>query len=250
MKEQTFLITPIKFFVLALAMVFTIPACDDDDDDVDRKTFTVTIQNVSNASTLQVGALPDRTVPLSPGVWAVYDDTDESLFDLDQEANLATERQAEEGMNDMKHADLNAATWVEDNGQFASSGGADGQIIGSGESVSFTFDAEPGDHLQFMTMFGQSNDWFYAFSGNGLDLFNGDDPISGDVTSQIALYDAGTELDELPGLGLTQKVDHPASIDIGPGDPVDAIKLATSRHTTFVIPATNSVIKVSVVSEN
>jgi len=248
MKEQTFLITPIKFFILALAIVFTIPACDDDDDNTDRKSFTVTIQNVSTTSTLQVGALPDRTVPLSPGVWAVYESG--SMFEADHEANLATERQAEEGMPDMKHNDLTTADWVEDNGQFASSGGADGQIIGAGESVSFTFDAEPGDHLQIMTMFGQSNDWFYAFNGGGLDLFNGDDPISGDVTSQIALYDAGTELDELPGFGLTQKVDHPASIEVGLSDPVDAIKVATSRHTNFIIPATNSVIRVSVVSEN
>ena len=248
MKEQTFLITPIKFLIMALAIVFTFPACDDDDDNNDRKSFTVTIQNVSTTSTLQVGALPDRTVPLSPGVWAVYESG--SLFDVDQQANLATERQAEEGMPDIKTTDLNNADWIQVNGEFASSGGADGQIIGAGESVSFSFDAEPGDQLQFMTMFGQSNDWFYAFDSGGLDLFNGDDPVDGDVTTKVVLFDAGTELDELPGMGLTQKVDHPGTIDVGLVDPVDAIKVAITRHTTFTIPATSSVIRVTVDSHD
>ena len=247
MQKQTFLRTPIKFMIMAMTLAFFTTACDDDDDDVDTKSFTVTIQNVSTTTTLELGASPDRTAPLSPGVWAVYESG--SLFELDQQANLATERQAEEGMSDMKDDELDAANWVRSNGEFASSGGADGAIIGSGESVSFTFNAEPGDHLQIMTMFGQSNDWFYAFSGNGLDLFNGDDPINGDVTSSIVLYDAGTEMDEFPGFGLTQKVDHLTTIDIGPVDPVDAIKVAASRHTTFNIPTASSVIKVTVVSE-
>ena len=247
MKKNSFLITPIKFLILAMTMVISFTACDDDDDDDDRRSFTVTIQNVSNATTLQAGALPDRTAPLSPGLWAVYDSG--NVFELDQQADQGIERQAEEGMPGTKTSELNNASWVHSNGEFSSTGGADGAIIGSGEAVSFTFNAEPGDHLQIMTMFGQSNDWFYAFNGDGLDLFNGDDPVSGDVTSHITLYDAGTELDEPLGLGLTQKVDHPTTIDVGAADPVDAIKVASSRHTTFTIPATNSVIKVTVVSE-
>ena len=247
MKEQTFLKTPIKFIIMAMSLAMFTTACDDDDDDVDTKSFTVTIQNVSTSTTLELGASPDRTVPLSPGVWAVYESG--SLFELNQQANLATERQAEEGMPGMKTDDLNDANWVRSNGEFASSGGTDGSIIGAGESVSFTFNAEPGDHLQIMTMFGQSNDWFYAFNGNGLDLFNGDDPINGDVTSSIELYDAGTELDELPGFGLTQKVDHQTTINIGPVDLVNSIKVAASRHTTFNIPGKSSVIKVTIATE-
>ena len=98
-------------------------------------------------------------------------------------------------------------------------------------------------------MFGQSNDWFYAFSSGGLSLFNGDNPIDGDQSGHLILYDAGTELDEMPGLGVTQKPDHPNTIDVGPPDLVDTITNAMSRHTSFIIPATNSVIKITITAE-
>jgi hypothetical protein len=54
-------------------------------------------------------------------------------------------------------------------------------------------------------MFGQSNDWFYAPNESGITLFDGNGkPISGDVTSQIMLWNAGTEVDEEPGIGTNQ----------------------------------------------
>lgn len=247
MKLNNSLFYPLNIVMILFVMAIPFTACDDDNDIDDTRTFTVTIQNVSTAATLQPGALPDRTAPLSPGAWAVYDDG--SIFNLNQEANLAVERLAEEGMPDLITADLNAATWVEDNGEFSAPAGANGPVIGSGESVTFTFDANPGDQLQIMTMFGNSNDWFYAFGNGGLDLFDNDnDPVSGDVTAELELYDAGTELDEMPGLGVTQKPDHPTTINIGPVDPVDQIQIAAIRHSAFIIPATNSVIRVTVAS--
>jgi hypothetical protein len=185
---------------------------------------------------------------LSVGVWAVVEEG--TIFDLNQESSVAIERLAEEGSPTLMTAELILDEDVAESGEFSSSGGPDnGPLVAAGESVTFSFDADPGDVLQFMTMFGNSNDWFYAFGNDGLDLFNGDNAISGDQTSKIVLYDAGTELDEMPGLGLTQKPDHPNSVDIGPIDPVDMITNAMSRHTAFVIPATNAVIKVTVTSE-
>jgi hypothetical protein len=246
MKKSSSLIAQLKILVLLSLLSVSFIACDDDDDVVDTRTFTVVIENVSTATTLQPGAMPDRTAPISPGVWAVINTG--SLFQLDQMADEGTERIAEEGMTNVKTAELNGASWVDVNGEFSSPAGANGPVIGAGESATFTFDADPGQKLQIMTMFGQSNDWFYAFGGGGLDLFNGDDPIDGDVTSEIVLYDAGTELDEMPGLGLTQAPDHPGMINVGPVDPVDMIKIATSRHTTFVIPPTSGVLKVTITS--
>ena len=73
-----------------------------------------------------------------------------------------------------------------------------------GSSYTFTVDAVPGDMLSFGTMFVQSNDLFYAPSGNGIALFNGSLGVSGDVTSQIMLWDAGTESNERPGVGVNQ----------------------------------------------
>ncbi len=55
-------------------------------------------------------------------------------------------------------------------------------------------------------MFVQSNDWFYSFSGGiGLQPFNDETPVTGDVTSALELYDAGTEADTPPGTGPDQK---------------------------------------------
>ena len=51
---------------------------------------------------------------------------------------------------------------------------------------------------------GQSNDWFYAPAESGIDLFKNGKAISGDITSQIVLWDAGTEVDQEPGIGSDQ----------------------------------------------
>src|SRR5262245_65809728 len=54
-------------------------------------------------------------------------------------------------------------------------------------------------------MFAQSNDLFYAPREEGITLFDASGkPIAGDITSQILLWDAGTEVNEEPGLGPNQ----------------------------------------------
>ena len=70
--------------------------------------------------------------------------------------------------------------------------------------LDFTFTAKPGMHLSVITMFGQSNDWFYALSHRGIELFKNGKAISGDITSEFMLYDAGTEVNEEPGIGPNQ----------------------------------------------
>ena len=59
--------------------------------------------------------------------------------------------------------------------------------------------------LTFATMFVQSNDWFWAPEPSGLALLDVDgSPRSGDVTDEIILWDAGTEIDQTPGEGPDQ----------------------------------------------
>ena len=97
-------------------------------------------------------------------------------------------------------------------------------------------------------MFVQSNDWFYGFTDGGLELFDDGDPISGDVTTRLAVYDAGTEQDTAPGTGPDQKpVQDPMATDVGPDESV-AIARAADRHPSFTIPATSQVIRVTVSS--
>ncbi len=73
-----------------------------------------------------------------------------------------------------------------------------------GKSYTFSFEASPGHRLSFAVMYVQSNDAFYAPADSGLQLYNGTTPVTGNVTSQIALWDAGTEVNRQPGSGPDQ----------------------------------------------
>lgn len=77
--------------------------------------------------------------------------------------------------------------------------------IRPGDAYEISFEAVPGMRLFMAMMNGQSNDWFYAPDERGIELFhkNGH-AISGDVTSQFILYNAGTEVDEELGIGPNQ----------------------------------------------
>jgi hypothetical protein len=74
-----------------------------------------------------------------------------------------------------------------------------------GDAYEFTVTAVPGMKLFMTQMFGQSNDWFYAPSVNGIALFdNKGNPVTGDITDQFYLWNAGTEKDEEIGIGPNQ----------------------------------------------
>jgi hypothetical protein len=75
---------------------------------------------------------------------------------------------------------------------------------GPGHAYVFTFHAGKGSRLSFATMFVGSNDLFFGPDENGLELFNGDSPVSGDLTSLVYLWDAGTEVNEQVGTGPNQ----------------------------------------------
>lgn len=215
--------------------------CGDDEPtepDVTPTTFTVTIENVSQPQTVPTDRA-DGIVPLSPGVYAVYDGSD-PIFTLGGTADAGLELIAEDGETATEAADLAANTEVASSGEYKS---ANGPIVPN-DPATFTITAEPGDHLQIALMFVQSNDWFYSFAGGGLELFDGDTPVSGDVTANLALYDAGTEEDTAPGVGPDQKPAQGDEINVGPADDNTTIRLASEDG--FTIPATNSVIKVTI----
>jgi hypothetical protein len=53
-------------------------------------------------------------------------------------------------------------------------------------------------------MMGQSNDWFYAPNESGIELFPNGKAMSGDISAQLHLWDAGTEVDQEAGIGSEQ----------------------------------------------
>lgn len=221
--------------------------------------FTVTVENVSTPGLLTT----DRAmgvVPLSPGAFVVFDG-DDPAFTVGQMADSGTRLIAEDGfpgpmpfITDMTEVEilkgLDGGLQV---GAFAAPGGTpDLPAIFPGETATFTFTASAGQRLQIETMFVQSDDWFYAFGDGGLELFSGGAPVSGDVTSQLALYDAGTETDAPPGEGpmappgaVQKPVQGPMDTNVGT-DETEPIQLAMERHPDFEIPATTEVIRVTV----
>lgn len=123
--------------------------------------------------------------------------------------------------------------------------------IHPGEAFEFQFTAGAGHRLSFVSMLGQSNDWFLGTEPEGLALFEHGEPVSGDVTARLSLWDAGTEVNEEPGVG-PHTGPRQADAPDGPGaaDPDPRVRrLGTSvqldNGDTFNLPPIASMIRVT-----
>jgi hypothetical protein len=104
--------------------------------------------------------------------------------------------------------------------------------VAPGNKIMTNFVADPGDKIAYVTMFGFSNDWFYANEGNI------DAAIKGDLTSKTALFDSGTGVDQYPGAGNRQAL-------FG-GIPQSENMVISKVGTQYPVPALQNVIKVTV----
>lgn len=106
----------------------------------------------------------------------------------------------------------------------------------------FTVTAPPGSRLSLATMLVQSNDLFYAPGEEGIALFEADGtPRTGDVTSALGLWDAGTEVNQAPGAGPDQ-----APRQSGPDTGADEEGAVELVDDAFEYPAVESVLGVSI----
>ena len=113
-----------------------------------------------------------------------------------------------------------------------------------GDAYEVEFKAPKGSHLSFVTMFVQSNDWFFATGSTGLALYDGSgNQITGDVTSELNLYDAGTEMDQEAGVGDNQ-APRQSGADTGPMDSNSNVRMVSESG----LPADNEVIKATLTS--
>jgi len=191
--------------------------------------------NLSNVSGI--------TVPLAPGAFAVYQGQNPLFTSGENFPDNGIEGVAEDGSTDQIAAALAAASFVRESGVFARPVGAsENGPLTSGNSYQFTFNAQDGDLLNFATMFIQSNDLFYAASASGLQLFENGSPISGDITDMILLWDAGTELNEEPGVGNYQAPRQPGA-NSGPADLDRTVRVV---NDDYMYPATNQIIRVTI----
>jgi len=220
---------------------------EDIHDQEEPTKFLVKIENLSEPGTLDTDRA-NGLIPLSPGVFALYKNPAGArmVFAEGKKADEGTELIAEDGMPMVKAEQLANSHQIGMSGVIE---GPNGPIL-PGEPAMFEVEALPGYYLQIETMFVQSNDWFYGFDGLGLPLFDGDEPMYGDVTEYLALYDAGTEEDTAPGTGPYQVLAQEAgSTDVGPHDSVNKIRSAIERHPDFDIPANEHVIKITIMPQ-
>ena len=196
-----------------------------------------------------VRARTGLTAPLAPGIYASHTESG-LLFTAGESASAGIEAMAEDGNPVTLGAELEAAGGedgraagtVRDGGVFAVPAGAEapGPLL-PGHAYEFTVAGAPGDYLSFVTMFVQSNDLFYAPPDEGIALFTDGEALSGDITDQIMLWDAGTEFNERPGIGLGQPLRQ-----AGPNTGPEEARPVQLLDPYYRYPAVSDVIKVTI----
>ncbi len=186
----------------------------------------------------------DFGTPITPVVYAVHDDMmDGGVFFTSGEADRG------DGLEDVAE-DGNPANLVEyATANYEVAGvspiPSDADEAGPafpGSYYTFEITATPGQALSFVTMFVQSNDLFFAPSESGIALFdeNGN-PIHGSVSGQVYLWDAGTEVNEEPGVGENQ-----APRQEGPNTGDDEMGVVQLVDDEFTYPNATSIVRVHI----
>lgn len=169
-------------------------------------TFTIRIENVSTDKTLKLSNGQTAPAPNAPVLWVISTMPDPFFTAGKVDRGQGLEALAEDGNPSVLAGALKGQPGI-------ASVGFVNKPVGSilpgpatpGKAYEFTVTAEPGQKLYIASMFGQSNDLFFGTNGNGIYLFDSKgDPQSGDMTTQLMLWDAGTEVNEEPGLGPNQ----------------------------------------------
>jgi len=124
-----------------------------------------------------------------------------------------------------------------------------------GQSVSFSFSAAKNQRLTFATMYGWSNDLFFAPENPGITLYKADGtPITGDVSDQVKIWDNGTRVNQAPGSAVI----HPGTAETAvknikevsgmddyghsylAASKLMKVKLAYNGNSTFTITISNT----------
>ena len=178
----------------------------------------------------------------APGVYVVHE-TANPLFTADiADRGEGLEDLAEDGSPGNLAAALSASEMYPTSGAYDTPTGAAGPgALTPGASYEFVISAMEGDYLSFATMLVQSNDLFVAPAGMGIALFNDGVAMSGDVTSYLSIWDAGTEVNETPGIGLNQ-----APRQAGAGAGMDEMGMVRMVNDMYDYPTLSEIIRVTI----
>lgn len=202
--------------------------------DAGNFVFKVEVTNVSAESM--------TPTPFAPGVWTLHTEVD-PLIRAGMPAAQGLEALAEDG-NPAPLAGTLEASGVK-HGVFHTPQGKDapGPLL-PGDSYVFLVETSTATpRLSLALMFVQSNDWFIGTGEQGIDMLNGSvgPRADGDVTDQLYLWDAGTELDETIGEGANQ-APRQAGPNTGPADPDNTVRLVAGE----MAPQASDLVQVTV----
>lgn len=207
-------------------------------------TFKVRIENISAAEGVPGRDGQKYPFALSPGLFYVNHKRT-FFFSEGKKAGEALEAQAEDGSPELFYKKLLTKVGSIFMGVFkVPAGGATPGPIFSGGAYEFTFTASEGMRLNLITMYGQSNDLFYAPKA-ALDLFDSNgQPLTGDITDKLLLWDAGTEQNQAPGFGDVQA---PRQKEANTGTSENGVVALVKDG--FDYPSVNDVLRVTVTAE-
>jgi len=188
------------------------------------------------------------TYPASPGAWLLHETGTKPLFTAGAaDLGKGLEAIAEDGNPAVLGANLASLDGYLAGGVFDTPVGATtaGPIV-PGSKYQFKFDASPGDSLSFASMLAATNDVFLGPKDSGIPLFDQNGAaLTGDVSDQVYLWDAGTEGNEEPGIG-SNTVTNQLAVNTGtPGE--GKVQLLSAVTTdTYAYPSAQSVLKVTI----
>jgi hypothetical protein len=232
----------IKVAVLVAAMVLGIQAGNFTYAQNGKKSasFKVRVENVSDKDGLAAQDGSKYPFALSPGIFVVSTAKTE-LFTDGKKASAALESQSEDGNPGLFAKMFPVVAGSLMSGVFNKPVGSDmASPIFPGGAFEFTFNASEGMKLNMAMMYGQSNDLFYA-PAKSIKLFVGGKVVSGDITEKFLLWDAGTEVNQAPGLGADQ-----GPRQKGPNTGADENGVVRLVKDGFTYPATKDVLRITI----
>jgi hypothetical protein len=206
-------------------------------------TFTIRVENISKGEVLKLST--GKTAPFvsAPVLWVVSTGASNPLFVGGKpDAGQGLETLAETGNPAPLAGTVKTAAGIVAVGADAHPLGAaaDGPLT-PGQAYEFEITAAPGQTLSLAWMFGQSNDLFYS-NDRPIALFDlSGKPVTREMTAQLSLWDAGTEVNEEPGLGPNQGP-RQASPDAGTVEHGSVVHVQDKFH----YPRTADVLKLTI----
>jgi hypothetical protein len=195
-----------KLVRLAAGLSLTLASVVSRADNMSHATkFTVRIENITKPDAFTASNGVKWSLAFSPGVAVVHSDKAPIFTAGKKDRGKGLEAQSEDGNPDMLATSLQGGKGIKSVTVFNTPIGASAPgPITPGAAYEFTTSGMAGDRLSLAIMMGQSNDWFYSPAESGIALFKDGKPLSGDITSEIILWDAGTEVNQEPGIGPDQ----------------------------------------------